>query len=71
MKKKTFTDIDFEMFIMPFGKYKNWILEDLPAHYVLWMLDRDYCPDVLKAWGELHEEELKTKLETYDLMYQY
>jgi len=65
------SDIEFEMFIMPFGKYKNWELKDIPAHYILWMLDQDYCPEVLRAYGELNEEELTDAVKSADLMYDY
>ena len=68
-KKKDFSDVDFEMFIMPFGKYRNWELKDLPVHYVLWIMDQEFCPDVLLAYAELNEEDLREKLTSSDSFY--
>ena len=59
--KKKFTNVDFEMFVMPFGAFATSSLEEMPASYVLWIMEEDFCPPVLKAWGELHEEELQEK----------
>ncbi len=69
--KKEYSDTDFEMFVMPFGKYRNWTLEELPPHYILWMLDQDFCPPVLKAYGELHEEELIEKNDSESIGYEF
>jgi len=69
MKKRKFTDTDFEMFVMPFGKYRNWTLTELPPHFILWMLDQNYCPEVLREWGEINEEDLKEQVELSDSFY--
>lgn len=67
--KQEFSDLDFELFTMPFGKYKGWSLKDLPPHYVLWMLDQEMCPPVLREWGELNEEDLREKLDSQNSFY--
>jgi len=58
-KKKEYTDVDYEMFVMPFGKYAQTEIEQLPAGYVLWIMDEDFCPQILKAWAEENEAELR------------
>ena len=47
-KSPAYTDLD----VMPFGKHKNELLQDVPAHYFRWLwTDGDiktYCKDVPK-----------------------
>lgn len=57
--KKEFTDVDFEMFVMPWGKFQGASLEDIPASYLLWLVEESHCPEMLKAWVDLHDEELR------------
>lgn len=52
--KKEFTDVDFEMFIMPFGKHQGKEISQLPEDYLLWIFEKDFCPDVLYAYIELN-----------------
>lgn len=50
-----------EEFIMPFGKYKNWCIEDIPNHYLEWLLE-EFIPDADKdmEWLEVPvQKELK------------
>ena len=61
--KKEYDDIEFEMFTMPWGTYQGWSISELPPSFILFMLEKDYCPDVLRAYGELYEEELREKVE--------
>lgn len=61
--KKEYDDIDFEMFTMPWGTYRNWSISELPPSYILFMMEQDYCPDILRAFGELYEDELQEKVE--------
>lgn len=61
MQKIEYTDVDFEMFVMPFGEHAGKSIEELGAGYVLWLMEQDYCPPILKAWAELHEEDIKEK----------
>jgi uncharacterized protein (DUF3820 family) len=56
--KREISDIEFEMFTMPFGKYRGKLLFEIPASYMLWIVEEKFCPDVLKAWVELHEDEI-------------
>ena len=58
MIKKEFTDVDFEMFVMPFGTHATKGFDEIPASYLLWLCDEDYCPPVVRAYVELNEEEL-------------
>lgn len=44
---------------MPFGKYEGQSLQELPASYILWLADQSYCPEVIIAYRDLHEEELR------------
>jgi uncharacterized protein (DUF3820 family) len=37
--------------LMPFGKYKNRRLGDVPDHYWRWFLNQDWCDE----WPELVE----------------
>lgn len=67
--KKEFDDVDYEMFTMPFGKYKNWELTELPLRYLLWIVDEDFCPPVLRSYIELNEEEIREKVEYEDAFY--
>ncbi len=65
--KKEFSDIDFEMFVMPFGKHIKKSLTEIPASYLLWIVDQGSCPDVIKAWVDLHECELQEQAIEEDL----
>ncbi len=61
MKKKVFTDTDFEMFIMPFGKHKNKTIDELPASYILWLSNEKFCPEVLLEYVENNIDELQAR----------
>lgn len=70
MKKKEFSDADFEMFTMPSGKYKGVTLAELPASYIVWIMDKEFCPDVLREYAEINQEDLVQKtLEEIDDIY--
>lgn len=56
--KKEISDIDFEMFTMPFGIHLKKSLTEIPAAYLLWLVDEKFCPDVIKAYVDLYEDEL-------------
>lgn len=69
--KKEFSDVEYEMFIMPWGKHQGKTFNQLPAHYLLWLVDEDFCPEIVKAYVELHEEELIEAAEDYFSDYGY
>lgn len=39
-----------ENFIMPFGKYKGLILEQVPSSYLLWLHERKCSHKELRKW---------------------
>lgn len=52
-------------YIMPFGKYKDVKLEDVPADYLLWLKDQDWIETKYPAVAEYvyaKEEELRAEL---------
>jgi len=63
MAKKEFTDVDYEMFVMPFGEHAGKTFEEIPAEYLLWIADQDFCPDIISAYVDLNEEDLRAKVE--------
>ncbi len=67
--KKEYTDVDFEMFVMPFGKHQGKTISELPATYLLWLVDESFCPPVLKAYIELNEEDLREQADEGDYHY--
>ena len=57
-QKKKFTEIDFEMFVMPWGTHVGKTLTEMPAGYLLWLCDEEYCPPIIRAFVEVNEEDL-------------
>jgi uncharacterized protein len=45
--------------MMPFGKYKDWYLSDLPESYLIWFANKGYPPGKL---GNLLREVYEIKL---------
>lgn len=48
--------------IMPFGKYKGVKLIDVPASYLVWCNDQDWCKGQLKAYITDNLEVIKMQL---------
>lgn len=66
MPKKEFTDVDYEMFVMPFGMHAGKTFEDIPAGYLLWLSTENNCPDIIQAYVDLHDEDLSDRAEGED-----
>ena len=46
--------------VMTFGKYQGEALEDIPASYLLWVLENmDYLQSDIKVWIEDNEDDLR------------
>lgn len=48
---------------MPFGKYKGKKLEDVPAHYLIWLYDNDKSFGDLKDYIEDNLDVLQQEVE--------
>lgn len=48
---------------MPFGKYIDEPLDKIPASYLLWIAEEDYCPQVLKAYVDENLNDLVEQAE--------
>ena len=35
---------------MPFGKYKGWLIADIPEHYLVWMHSKGFPEGKLGMW---------------------
>lgn len=64
--KKEYSEAHFEMFTMPFGVHKGQTLDEIPASYLLWIADEKFCPEIVKAYVDLHEESLRDIEEEQD-----
>lgn len=62
-KKKEYTDVDYEMFVMPFGKHQGKTFDELPPSYLLWLVDQDFCPAIISAYVDMNEEDLRSEAE--------
>jgi len=47
---------------MPFGKYEGKSMADVPATYLMWILDNDKCSPSVKAYIEDNMEALKLEI---------
>lgn len=56
--KKEFSDVDFEMFVMPFGVHSTKTWNEIPAGYLLWLYDQKDCPEIISAYCDLNADEL-------------
>ena len=43
---------------MPFGKFKGDKMEDVPAHYLLWLYDNNKCNQLLQEYIETNYDVL-------------
>lgn len=50
--------------IMPFGKYKGKKLIDVPAYYLLWCCEQEWCRGNLKEYIEYNKSELELEAKT-------
>lgn len=50
MDKKILIDLVTER--MPFGKYKNYLICDIPEHYLIWFYRKGFPPGKLGIWLE-------------------
>ncbi len=63
-RKPTFEDTD----LMPFGKYKNQLLQDIPASYLRWLQDALFKEGFsINPKPEIFDKEPKWKQEKYML----
>lgn len=44
---------------MPYGKYKDWLISDIPVHYLVWCKQKDAFPK--GRLGELMQNVLEIK----------
>lgn len=44
---------------MPFGKHEGAALEDVPASYLLWLIEQNECPQMIKNYVAMHEKTLQ------------
>ena len=42
-----------------FGKHRGKALEDIPAHYLLWLADQSNPPEQVKKYVEMHRKTLE------------
>lgn len=57
-KSKMITDND----PMPYGKHKGEKMINVPAHYLIWLLENDKCSGDVKKYIEENKDVLKTEL---------
>lgn len=48
---------------MPFGKYKNQKMANVPASYLLWLYDNDKCGSYVKEYIEDNLDVLKVEVD--------
>lgn len=48
---------------MPFGKYKNQKMANVPASYFLWLYDNDKCSSYVKEYIEDNLDVLKVEVD--------
>lgn len=68
--RKKFTEVDFEMFTMPWGVNVGKTLAELPASYLLYIAEQDYAPPILKAYVDENLDELTEKSQDEELEFQ-
>lgn len=49
--------------LMPFGKYKNEKMANVPASYLLWLYDNDKCNSYVKEYIEDNLDVLRVEIE--------
>lgn len=47
---------------MPYGKHKGEKMINVPAHYLIWLLENDKCSGDVKKYIEENKDVLKTEL---------
>ena len=47
---------------MPFGKYKDMEMEDVPASYLIWLLENNKCSKPVKEYIEENLETLELEI---------
>jgi uncharacterized protein (DUF3820 family) len=47
--------------LMPWGKYKGTRMIDIPATYLLWLLENDKCSGLVKKYIQDNKDVLKTQ----------
>ncbi len=45
--------------LMPYGKFKDFMMIDIPAKYLLFMFYRKFCTPEVKEYIQEHLEDLK------------
>ena len=48
---------------MPFGKYKNQKMANVPASYLLWLYDNDKCNSYVKEYIEDNLDVLRVEVD--------
>lgn len=48
---------------MPFGKYKNQKMANVPASYLLWLYDNDKCSSYVKEYIEDNLDVLRVEVD--------
>ncbi len=52
---------------MPFGKYKGWLLIDLPEPYIVWLSQKGFNPDSL---GKMLQSVYEIKLNGLEYLFE-
>jgi uncharacterized protein (DUF3820 family) len=47
--------------LMPWGKYKGTRMIDVPATYLLWLLENDKCAGLVRKYIQDNKDVLKTQ----------
>lgn len=47
--------------LMPFGKHKGLRMIDVPADYLLWIYEQDWCKGSLRAYIEENIDALQSR----------
>ncbi len=51
---------------MPYGKYKDMPMKDVPASYLIWLIDNKKCSGAVKRYIEDNMNALKLELKNQD-----